>query len=276
MAAPRWFDFHLHTRCSDGVRSPADVLRLAADAGLSAVSITDHDTVDAYPGAGTGGTPPAGASRLVPGVELSTRLGSREAHILGYFPGGITPEVAAYVEGILEARGRRLAQGVARLRERGIDISWDDCTRAAPGRVLSRTHIAQVLAEKRYVARAHRAYELHLGVDVVPLPDEAAEDAVAAIRRLGGIGVWAHPGSKEVSESLERLRAAGLEGIEVHHPRRRKEEGRALAAAARERGLLVTGGSDWHGWEGGPPFGKFRVGEENVKAFVERIGLAAG
>jgi predicted metal-dependent phosphoesterase TrpH len=269
-AAPRWFDFHIHTRCSDGTRSPDDVLRLAAGAGLSAVSITDHDTVDAYPGA-----PGPAAIRLVPGVELSTRLGDREAHILGYFPGGITRDVAEYVEGILAARRRRLARGVSRLRERGIDISWDDCARAAPGRVLSRTHIARVLAEKRYVARAHRAYALHLGAEVVPLPDEAAEDAVAAIRRLGGIGVWAHPGSRDVTESLERLRAAGLEGIEVHHPRRRRDEGRALATAARNQGLLITGGSDWHGHEGGPAFGKFRVGEDNVRAFLERIGLAA-
>jgi hypothetical protein len=276
MAAPRWFDFHIHTRCSDGSRSPAEVLRLAAGAGLIAVSITDHDTIDAYPGAETGALLPPGAPRLVPGVELSTRLGNREAHILGYFPEGITPEIAAYVEGILGARRRRLAEGVSRLRERGINISWDDCARAAPGRVLSRAHIAQVLAEKRYVARAHRAYDLHLGSDVVPLPDEAAEDAVARVRSLGGIGVWAHPGPREVSESVERLQAAGLEGIEVHHPRRKKEEGRALAAAARDRGLLVTGGSDWHGREGGPAFGKFRVGEENVKAFVERIGLGAG
>jgi predicted metal-dependent phosphoesterase TrpH len=273
MAPPRWFDFHIHSTCSDGTRSPADVLRLAADAGLAAVSITDHDTVDAHLAA-TDVPAPAGAPRLIPGVELSTRLGDREAHILGYFPGGVTAEVASYVEGILAARGRRLREGVLRLRERGIDISWDECARAAPGRVLSRAHIAQVLAEKRYVGRPHGAYQRHLGADVVPLPGEAAEDAVAAIRALGGIGVWAHPGAKEMADSLERLRGAGLDGIEVHHPRRRREEARALAAAARGRGLLVTGGSDWHGRDNGPPFGLYRVGEECVLEFLERLGLA--
>src|SRR5688572_4364963 len=152
------FDFHIHTESSDGLHAARDVMRRAGEAGLRAISITDHDTVDAY--REIGASPPAGAAwpTLLPGAEASTRVGEEEAHILGYFAGGITPAVEAWLERVIEARHRRMVEGIRRLRERGLDVAWSDCAAAARGRIVSRTHIANVLVAKRYVLKPARAY----------------------------------------------------------------------------------------------------------------------
>ncbi len=267
MPSPRFFDFHIHTQASDGNHSVERVLHLAAEAGLEGISITDHDTVDAYAEARAPGLP-----WILPGVELSTRLDGGEAHILGYFPCGITPEISAYVERILVRRRERMADGIVKLREKGIDIAWDECARLATGRVLLRSHLAEALAAKRYVGRAHRAYERLLGPDVVPLPDEEAAGAVREIGRLGGISVWAHPSRASVEKHLGVLRSAGLAGVEVFIPRRTPSERRDLAGKVRAAGLLVTGGSDWHGRAAGPGLRQFRGGGGGVGELLRRIG----
>src|SRR5437870_4822227 len=133
-ASPRWFDFHVHTTSSDGAHSPGEILQWAGEAGLEGISITDHDTLDAYrelgdaPGAGSKSSP---RPWVLPGVEVSSRLFDSEVHILGYFPDGITPDVSAYVEEVLLRRKERIQRGIVKLRERGIEISWDECARLA-------------------------------------------------------------------------------------------------------------------------------------------------
>lgn len=275
MKVRRSFDFHIHTRASDGAHEPLEVLRRAAAAGIDGISITDHDTIDAYDSLPQGPLAP----RVLPGVELSTRLGENEAHILGYFPAGIPGAAREYVEGLLSQRRGRISEGVDKLRERGLDISWSDCERQATGRVVSRSHLALALVEKRYIGRAHRAYPDFAGPKVVPLPGEPAESAIRRLRELGAVPVWAHPSAEQIEAHLDRLVEAGLEGVEVHIPRRPPPQRRALAEAVRARGLLVTGGSDWHGHPCGKgaarprlELGRFRVGEESVGELLERIG----
>jgi predicted metal-dependent phosphoesterase TrpH len=191
--------------------------------------------------------------------------------VLGYFAGGITPAVEAWLEEIIAARRRRMGEAVRRLRERGLDISWEDCAAEARGRVVSRTHLACVLVKKRYVLKPARAYSVFLGRETVPLPEPAAEEVVAAIVKLGGLGVWAHPAARGFDEGLERLAGAGLAGVEIHTPRRRRQDARVMMEAARSRGLLVTGGSDWHGFEHGPRLGKFRLGADRLGDFLARV-----
>ena len=279
MSTDRCFDFHLHTRYSDGTRSPSDALDLAARAGLAGISITDHDTVDAYledPPASQVGARTSSTERtqpwVLPGVEFSTRLDDDEVHILGYFPAGISSAVTVYVEDILARRERRIRAAIRKLRERALDISWEECFHRASGRVVNKSHLAEELVEKRYVGRAHRAYAELLGPEVVPLPEDRAEDVVGAVGDLGGISVWAHPSAKQLAARAERLREAGLDGVEIFIPRRKPKERHELASEARNRGLLVTGGSDWHGKKSGPNLGSFRVAEANVADFLDRLG----
>ncbi len=270
----RAYDFHLHTQASDGAFTAAEALRKAALSGLSGISITDHDTLDAYSIFDEAPLPPTNESlpRVLPGIEISTRLGEEEAHILGYFPGGFSPAIREYVEAILQCRRDRMAMGIAKLRERGIDISSGDCERLATGRVISRSVIAALLVEKRYIGRAHRAYPDYVGPKVVPLPNESAAQAVTRIGDLGGVSIWAHPGAKQIEAHLEELREAGLEGVEVLIPRRSPAERQALAEKIRAMGLLVTGGSDWHGRPDRPDLGRFRVAGGLVVEFLRRVG----
>lgn len=267
----RVYDFHIHTTCSDGADSPGEVLRKAEEAGLAGLSITDHDTVDAY------AVPEvAGRTRdrpetpwVLPGVELSTRLGESEAHIIGYFPGGITADIAAYIEDVLEKRRARIARGVRLLREKGYDVSLAECQAVATGRVVNLQHLARVLVARRYVGRTHRAYDRILSV--VPLPEIEAGETVRRVRDLGGLAVWAHPARHSVEKHIEELAQEGLEGVEVAIPRRKRSEWKPLAEEVRTRGLLVTGGSDCHGGNPGEKLGAFRVGESLLEEFLERL-----
>lgn len=266
------FDFHIHTSCSDGSLSAQEVVRAAREAGLEGIAITDHDTVDAYGQLTQEALQGEGGPWIVPGVEISTRLHEGEAHILGYFPGGVSAMVECFVEDVLRRRGRRIREGIVRLRERGLDITWEDCRSLARGRVISLSHVARALVAKRYLVRPHRAYEHLLQDGTVPLPDVGAEEAVAALRKLGAISIWAHPGQKQIESGLEALIQAGIDGVEVYIPRRRAAESRRLAEEVRARGLLVTGGSDSHGGRPGEAPGRFRVRETTVFEFLERLG----
>jgi predicted metal-dependent phosphoesterase TrpH len=268
--AQRAFDFHTHTRASDGASSPAELLGLAREAGLEGISITDHDTLDAYEEMSGGSS--ASGPWVLHGVELSTRHAGEELHVIGYFPDGIGAALRSYVEVVISERRARIAEGLERLRERGIELTLDDCARFVSGRIVSRNHVAQALVDKRYVSRAHHAYGDLLGPKTMPLPRLEALDAVGDIDRLGGISVWAHPSAEQSSGHLGAFLAAGLRGIEVVIPRRSPRERDALAAEARSRGLLVTGGSDWHGHRGSPALGKFRVFEDSVGPFLAAIG----
>jgi predicted metal-dependent phosphoesterase TrpH len=266
------FDFHIHTRASDGFLPPPEVVGRASKAGLHGISITDHDTIDAYREVDAAVDAAPRALRLLPGVEISARLAEREVHILGYFPSGFPDSFAAYIDQVLEWRRRRIADGIVRLRERGIDITWKDCELVASGRVVSKSHMARVLMAKRYVARAHRAHAVFLSEGTVPLPQPTAEDVVSTIRAEGGIGVWAHPSVRDVVEHLPRLAQAGIDGVEVYLPRRRPAHRSEIARRAQAAGLLLTGGSDWHGGEGTPDLGDFRLRREQASEFLARVG----
>src|SRR5688572_18644302 len=157
MPAGNRFDFHLHTRCSDGAKAPLEVLALGARAGLAGVSITDHDTADAYQEIGSAGrTWPA--LRILPGIEVSAACEGVEVHILGYFPRGFPRGALLMAERLLEERGERIREGVERLSKRGMHLDWKDVLEEAAGRAVSRGHLAQALVKKRFVPHVHAAF----------------------------------------------------------------------------------------------------------------------
>jgi hypothetical protein len=266
------FDFHLHTRSSDGLCTATEAINLAAAAGLDGISITDHDTLDAYRELPVE-TRAAGPA-ILPGIEVSAALGGEEVHILGYFPAGLSPAAHAHAESLVTQRRDRIARGILRLRERGMDVTLAECEARASGRVVSRKHVAELLSAKRYVGRTHAAYTSHLGPDVFPLPTPEAAATVRALRELGAVVLWAHPGLRQFLEHGPALERAGLEGVEVFIPRRGRRERAELLAAAGARGLLVSGGSDWHGAPRGLELGEFRIAAEQVGAFLEKLGWA--
>jgi predicted metal-dependent phosphoesterase TrpH len=268
----RTFDFHLHTRSSDGMRTAAETVELAAAAGLEGIAITDHDTLDAH--RELDGASLSARVAVLGGIEVSAALGDEEVHILGYFPAGLSAGAYDYADSLVALRRGRIARGILRLRERGLDVTLAECEARASGRIVSRRHVAELLAAKRYVGRPQAAYARHLGPDVFPLPDPQAAATVRALRELGAVVLWAHPTLPQIEAGCSTLVEAGLEGVEVFIPRRSREERAALLAAARARGLLVSGGSDWHGTPKGLALGRFRIAEDQVGPFLERLGWA--
>jgi 3',5'-nucleoside bisphosphate phosphatase len=246
-------DLHLHTTHSDGSLPPAAVLALAHKAGVTALAITDHDITTGIPEALQ-----AGASlgiEVIPGVEISSRFGESELHILGYFLDWQDQALHARLAELRASRHDRNPQIIERLRTLGHDITYDEVRELAGTESVGRPHIARVLMNKGYVKTAKEAFDRFLAQDkpaYVPrqLPDPA--EAMAWIRAAKGVPVLAHPlWAKQDTEGLftlcKRLKAEGLGGMEVHYSTHNPKQTAGLLDIAKRLDLLVTGGSDFHG-----------------------------
>lgn len=243
----------------------------AADQGIEVLAITDHDT--------TRGLAPALAEAqrrgmtVVPGVEISTVSGREELHLLGYFVDAENPELQALLNRTREARRERAQKMLARLANLGLPIEWERVAEiAGDGGSIGRPHVAATLLEAGYVSSYDEAFELWIGwgcpayVERYKLPPE---EAIALIRGSGGLPVLAHPYlcdrrgecrlGLDLKRWLPRLRAAGLEGIEIYYPNYPRHLSRHLLDLAEQYGLLITGGSDFHGGAPGNSLGSVAV-----------------
>jgi predicted metal-dependent phosphoesterase TrpH len=246
-------DLHLHTTHSDGSLSPAEVLRLAHKAQVNALAITDHDIVSGIPEAMVVGGELG--IEVIPGVEISSRLGDSELHILGYCLHWEDPELNRRLAALRASRHSRNPQIIERLRSLGLDVTYEEVQALAGTDSVGRPHIARILIDKKYVTSAKEAFDRYLA-DGRPayvardLPEPA--DAIDWIRAAGGVAVLAHPTWAKVSGEglnalLTRLKGEGLGGIEVHYSTHTKRQTTEYLDLAKRLNLLVTGGSDFHG-----------------------------
>ena len=246
-------DLHLHTTHSDGSLAPAEVLRLAHKAGVTALAITDHDIVTGIPEAIATGTELG--IEIIPGVEISSFVGKSELHILGYCIDWQNPELIRRLATLRESRHRRNPQIIERLRSLGLDVTYEEVRALAGTDAVGRPHIARLLMDKKYVTSAKDAFDRYLAegrpayvARELPLPI----DAITWIRAAGGVAVLAHPTWAKVSGEglntlLTTLKAEGLGGIEVHYSTHTKRQTTEYLDLAKRLGMLVTGGSDFHG-----------------------------
>lgn len=242
-------DLHSHSHVSDGEHAPAEVLRRAAEAKVTVLALTDHDTV-----AGLGEADVAAKQlglTLVPGIEISAELNRREVHVLGHF---IRPDDAALTGRLDEARAKRrtrMQEMVARLNGLGLPVQMADVDRIAGNAQLCRPHLARALLERGLVTSVQQAFERYLADDKpghVTREKISAAEAVALIRGAGGTAAIAHPGLSKVNRlELEELRAAGLDGLEVYHSDHPPSMRDKLLGISAELGLVPTAGSDFHG-----------------------------
>jgi hypothetical protein len=254
-------DLHTHSTVSDGSELPAEVMRLAAEAGCRAVALTDHDSMAGLPDAGRAAA--EAGIELVPGCELSCRGPVPDesdvepsAHVLVYFAdpgsGPLVDELAA----LRQDRVTRNHRLVERLNELGIPIRYEQVLAEAGGEEgVGRPHVAAVLVSMGAAESVTDAFDRWLGTGRpahIPKARLAPADAAELARRSGGVAVLAHPLSLGLSPAaLERfvgeLAGAGFAGIEALYGRYRPDERRALAALATRFDLVATGGSDFHG-----------------------------
>ncbi len=273
-------DLHAHTTASDGTDAPAELVQIAIQAGIRALAITDHDTMDGCAPAETAaaGTP----LRLIAGVELSTRVEEqpdpafRSAHLLGYFPAGCNPDFPAWLEALRSRRRERNEGMIERLRKLGFEITLDEVSARARN-IAGRPHFAQVLLEKGYCDTFEECFERYLGergLAFVERADPPLEEGVARIRNAGGVPVLAHPVRTiptldEAGPTLKRWAAAGLAGVEVWHPSHDVWAQIVYWRLAGELGLAATGGSDYHGvYKPALHLGWGRAGEIQVPGSV--------
>ncbi|QGG56786.1 PHP domain-containing protein [Paenibacillus sp. FSL W8-1187] len=251
-------DLHAHTNASDGVDSPASVARMAAEAGLDALAITDHDTMAGVEEAVREG------KRLgllvLPGIELSASEDGIDIHVLGY---GMDADDPLWRERLLlqgSARTRRNERMVERLQALGIELTLEEAMEAARAAgaepaSLGRPHLASVLVAKGAAASIRDAFDRYLGEGApgyAALPRIAPEEAVEWIIEAGGVPVLAHPGLYGRDDIVKRLASGGrLAGIETSHPSHDERQEQRYAAIADRFGLFATGGSDYHGNRGG-------------------------
>jgi 3',5'-nucleoside bisphosphate phosphatase len=280
-------DLHLHTTYSDGSYPPGEVLRMAQAANVTALAITDHDTID-----GIADAMEAGASlgiEIIPGIEISARdpraTPDSELHILGYFLNWESLDLQAALAHLRMTRHTRNPQVIAKLNELGIDITYDEVLALAGNGAVGRPHIARVLMERGYVSSAKEAFDRYLAAGAaayVPRELPPPAEAIALIRDAGGVPVLAHPSWLERSDdgihkTCERLKSEGLMGMEVHYSTHKAEQTAQYLDTASRLDLLVTGGSDFHGVtkpdiEVGLGRGSLRVPEK----LLEPLRKAAG
>jgi len=246
-------DLHLHTTHSDGSLPPADVLALAKQANVSALAITDHDITTGIPEAIATGQELG--IEVIPGVEISSFNGKSELHILGYFVKWDDAAFNQRLAQLRESRHRRNPLIIERLREAGLDVTYEEVRSLAGTESVGRPHIAQLLMQKKYVTSAKEAFDRYLADGrpaFVPRELPSPAEAIRWIRQAKGVAVLAHPTwVKETREGLgacvTALKEAGLGGVEVHYSTHTKSQTSQYLELARRLNLLVTGGSDFHG-----------------------------
>jgi predicted metal-dependent phosphoesterase TrpH len=241
-------DLHTHTTASDGACSPAELIELAFAKKLEAISITDHDTLKGYDAAESLAS--ERGLKLIPGVEITTIIDTKEVHILAYGFDPANDSIRNLMRSQRKARNNRMEQIVHQLKKQGVDISIDEVKAEARMGNLGRPHLAKVMVNKKIVASIGEAFIRYISSEKLTdleINYASFDHVVKNVREAGGATVLAHPVVYSSDSMIESLIDAGLDGIECIHPSHNYDAQKKYTSIAEKRGLLVTGGSDFHG-----------------------------
>ena len=246
-------DLHIHTTASDGLHTSAEVAKKAVSLGLSAIAITDHDTIDGIRGAMN--NPENDQSlEIIPGIELSAEMDEQEVHILGYYIDHTDPDLIVLLKKLQESRFARAEKMVKKLNSLGYQISLGDVLGYAGKAVPGRPHIARALVEKGYLPSVPAAFNNLLGHKMPGYIERyklSPQEAIVTIRAAGGLAAWAHPYTSGKDSLLTVLISFGLQGLEVYHPVQNPSQSGHYRQLAKLHRLFICGGSDFHGLEEG-------------------------
>ncbi|MBN1542613.1 PHP domain-containing protein [candidate division KSB1 bacterium] len=241
-------DLHIHSHFSDGLFSPKEIVTIAQERGLVAIAIADHDNffglIEAVQ---------AGKDRevqVIPAVELSCTWKRQEVHLLGYLFNPQHPMLLNHCEQVCRQREQRALKIVRLLQKQGIRIGIELVRQASGQGCIGRPHIAQVLVDEGFVFSIQEAFEKYLGDNRSAYVEESHIDLAAAIRLLqeaDGLTVLSHPGLYDWNELIPYAVGKGLDGLEIVHPRHDQQQQAIFRGIASSQGLLMSGGSDYHG-----------------------------
>jgi len=275
-ARPAFVDLHTHSTASDGTLPPERVVETAKRCNLSAIALTDHDSI-----AGVDSARAAGdrlGIRVVAGCELSAFQDDHEVHLLALHLTRLQT-LERRLQELRALRHDRAEKIVARLNELGIPVTLEEVLQQSDGGAVGRPHVARALMARGAVTDFKDAFVRYLGSGgraFVPKARLSIEDAIEIAHEAGGLAIWAHPAEGGRRERLEPLVNAGLDGVEVKHPSHSADDVKSLQALADYFGLVVSGGSDWHGSSEGPrKLGNMNVPLAWLEKQDERLASAA-
>ena len=248
-----FIDLHVHSNASDGTLTPACVVELAAQKGLSAIALTDHDTIEGIPEALEAAK--SLPLEVIPGIELSCVYQGEEIHILGLYVDLADKNFIAETDTLKDIRMKRNTEMIHRFQNAGIDITLSEVQGGNPDTVITRAHFARVLLEKGYVKNMDQAFKKYLSYSGPYCPRKekiTPEHAMKMLRDCKASPVLAHPyqyhlGDKKTEELVSYLKEMGLHGLEVYHSSNNQYESGKLKKLAKKYQLFPTGGSDFHG-----------------------------
>ena len=276
-------DLHTHSTFSDGSYTPEQLVEKCAAAELTAVALTDHDTVAGIPRF-MAACQSAGI-RGIEGVEISADVDKGGMHMLGYCVDTESESLEEVLVKIREGRSIRNVQILKNLNSAGLELSYEEVEAFAGENLVGRPHFAQAMQARGYVKSKTEAFGEYLARGKKGYADRfrlSPEDSIAAIRNAGGVPVLAHPftlrlAGEELEEFIAELASFGLEGIEVYYSEHSPKQVKTYRELAQSNGLLLTGGSDFHGEinpavRPGAGFGNLKINDDIAEKLFERKG----
>lgn len=249
----KYIDLHVHSNCSDGTFTPTELVDYALKKKLAAIALTDHDTIDGLPEIFAAAED--SGLEVIGGIEFSTEFHGKDVHIVGLDFDYRMPEFCRQLTRFQNSRDIRNEKMISRLREEGIDITWEAMMQEYPDAVWTRAHFGKFLLEHGYVSDIKEAFSRYLADDAccfIPREKVTPVQAVELIRLANGIPVLAHPmlyhlDDASMDELIESLKAVGLTGIEGFYSTYSRADEEYVRMMADRHQLLLSGGSDFHG-----------------------------
>src|SRR5580658_2300641 len=270
-------DLHLHTNFSDGTFTPEELVFQAQKAGLACIAVTDHDSVEAAPRVSAACA--AVNMEFIPGTELTAAYDDTELHVLGYFLDAHNEKLLSEIAKFQVVRQNRIHEMVARINELGTPLKAESVFALANCKSPGRPHVARAMVKEGFVRNLDEAFERFLKKGRpawVPKSKISALEAVELVHQAGGLAIMAHPGLNRTDNIIPALVAAGLDGIECFHTKHSTAMSERYLEIADKYHLLVTGGSDCHGFSKGKPLiGTVRLPYDHVEKMKERINKRA-
>ena len=279
-------DLHVHSTASDGTLSPQEVALYAKAKGLSAIALTDHDTVSGVDECIKKGLE-LGVI-VVPGIECSADFYGKELHILGYYINPNCETLEAKLKQLIDSRSMRNIKMLEKLEEIGCPLTLDDLHEdSAPGTVFTRAHFANALMRKGYITNRKEAFTKYIGHGLpayVPREKFTVKECIDMIHAAGGLAVLAHPmlygyGRADITNLLRGLALEGLDGVECVYSTHSQEDMSHLLQVCLQLKLFPTGGSDFHGdnkplIDLGSGYGELKIPFDILEAMRKRLGMA--
>ncbi len=247
----KYIDLHTHSLKSDGSMTPAEVVREAEKAGLAAIALSDHDTVDGIEEAVAEGEKIG--VEVIPAIEFSV-ISETETHILGYFIDINNPDLKRVMSEVVDLRIRRNEVTCRRLNELGFDITLEEVRELAPNNFVGRAHFARVLMDKGYTKSVKEGFDKYMSAGQYAYCEQqrlTAKEAIELIKKCGGLSFLAHPHLTKFDDDkirmyIKELKGYGLDGIEGYYTDYTPEMQEKYQSMAKEMGLMISGGTDFH------------------------------